>query len=300
MNKVLLLILFVACHCIHASAQTPTYKYSAYDTGGQVGSIVYTKSTQLKWLRMKAYYSPSDFPGMPSGAITAFYVRSGTIPGSVDTANFHYTSLGIGSTEDTAFTIDTKGYGVFSNDVHDFVDYSHITDTGMQTIGAWRPRFMGLPRIFYYDNTKNYAIDFQWHASSDFSLMTSLSPNRRMLVQYPDSLHPVFVPALLDIGFDVEVEPTSVSSPRYIKSFGLFPNPTTNGRFNVSLTLTRTDESVHINVADAMGRLAYSNTFKTMSNRVLQEVNLNNVSKGIYFLKVTADGETVMRRVVLE
>ena len=103
---------------------------------------------------------------------------------------------------------------------------------------------------------------------------------------------------LLDFGFDVAT--TGVGTPGNITSFGLFPNPSTDGRFNVSFDAAKAVSETVISVTNATGQLVAQRKYRSKSSSFFEEMSLGTGAKGIYFVEVLADGERIVRKVVVE
>jgi hypothetical protein len=89
---------------------------------------------------------------------------------------------------------------------------------------------------------------------------------------------------------------TGINDPDAVKSLSLTPNPTTNmTRLNMSLDKTA---DVRIEVLNTVGQ-----TLQTIDagkvNSLNQQIDLTRFANGTYFLRVNIDGETAIRRVVL-
>ena len=98
--------------------------------------------------------------------------------------------------------------------------------------------------------------------------------------------------------FVVTVQVTvGTTDPASIQSFVVSPNPTT-GNVTLSLALANAAD-VRIEVLNTLGQ-----TLQTINagklNNLNQNLNLNNMAQGSYFLRVTVDGETAIRRVVVQ
>jgi YbbR domain-containing protein len=75
------------------------------------------------------------------------------------------------------------------------------------------------------------------------------------------------------------------------------PNPT-SGIVTLSLSLANAAD-VRIEVLNTLGQTVQTLNAGKLSN-LSQNVNLSNMSQGAYFLRVTVDGETAIRRVVVQ
>ncbi len=87
------------------------------------------------------------------------------------------------------------------------------------------------------------------------------------------------------------------TDPASIQSFVVSPNPT-SGMVTLSLALA-TAADVRIEVLNTLGQTLQTINAGKMSN-LSQNVDLSNMAQGSYFLRVTVDGETAIRRVVLQ
>lgn len=85
--------------------------------------------------------------------------------------------------------------------------------------------------------------------------------------------------------------------PASVQTFTVSPNPTT-GKVMVSLALA-TASDVRVDVLNTLGQTIQSQNFDNV-NRLNQSVELGNVPQGSYLLRVTVDGETAIRRVVVQ
>ncbi|MCC7246173.1 MAG: T9SS type A sorting domain-containing protein, partial [Saprospiraceae bacterium] len=90
---------------------------------------------------------------------------------------------------------------------------------------------------------------------------------------------------------------TGVEDPSSVRSLVLSPNPT-SGSMRMSLELENSsDVSVHI--MNTLGQVMQSLEMGKV-NGLKQDLNLANLPDGAYFLRVTIDGETAIRRVVVQ
>jgi hypothetical protein len=82
-------------------------------------------------------------------------------------------------------------------------------------------------------------------------------------------------------------------------SFNLSPNPN-NGTFTISSILQSANGLVTYEVRDMTGRLIMSNTVRLSSNRFEKQVELRDLSQGIYILRIMTDEETGVRTFVVK
>jgi hypothetical protein len=87
-----------------------------------------------------------------------------------------------------------------------------------------------------------------------------------------------------------EVELTSLIS--------IYPNPN-NGVFTVNVTADEAKD-MSVEVLDVRGALVYTQSYGKVNGEVNRTINLEGSAKGIYFVKVTLDGETAVYRVAVK
>jgi hypothetical protein len=82
-------------------------------------------------------------------------------------------------------------------------------------------------------------------------------------------------------------------------SVSIYPNPSTTGNFNISLT-TNTENKIAVNVFDVLGKVVYSSTFisKVGSNNI--NVSLKDNYKGMYFVKLETGDNSITKKLIVE
>lgn len=83
-----------------------------------------------------------------------------------------------------------------------------------------------------------------------------------------------------------------------IQEMNVFPNPA-NNQVNVSAVLANQGE-VNIEMYDAMGNLCQSVIAQTNGNIVSTSLNVNNMAKGIYFIKLKTSESMMMKKLVIQ
>ena len=81
------------------------------------------------------------------------------------------------------------------------------------------------------------------------------------------------------------------------KDFSLFPNPN-NGSFKISFT-PETSEEIEIVVYDISGRNIYNKSFQN-SDMFDQELQVNTISSGIYFVNIQNGENKMIKRIIVE
>ena len=93
------------------------------------------------------------------------------------------------------------------------------------------------------------------------------------------------------------VTTSGTNDPASVQAFTISPNPT-SGRVMVNLALADASD-VRIDVLSTLGQTVQSLNFGKV-NLLNEELELGNLPQGSYFLRVTIDGETAVRRVVVQ
>jgi hypothetical protein len=99
-------------------------------------------------------------------------------------------------------------------------------------------------------------------------------------------------PAIVTVQVTVGTE-----DPASIQSFVVSPNPTA-GVVTLNLALA-TAADVRIEVLNTLGQTLQNLNVGKLSN-LSQNLDLSNMAQGSYFLRVTVDGETAIRRVLVQ
>lgn len=77
-----------------------------------------------------------------------------------------------------------------------------------------------------------------------------------------------------------------------IEGFNVYPNPVVNCKFAVS---TNSDASKQLKIYSLLGKQVYSSTIKSV-----ETVEVANLNKGIYILKVEQEGKIATRKLVIQ
>jgi Subtilase family/GEVED domain/Secretion system C-terminal sorting domain len=76
------------------------------------------------------------------------------------------------------------------------------------------------------------------------------------------------------------------------------PNPS-DGQFKLQFYLSNTD-NVEVTVVNSIGQRVYASTYPDFNGLFSQDINLGNVSAGIYFLKVRIGGKNYLEKLVIK
>ncbi len=78
-------------------------------------------------------------------------------------------------------------------------------------------------------------------------------------------------------------------------NFNVFPNPS-SGKLNIQLATT---DQVEVNLLDLRGRKIYQEKFSNTQTVFNQEINLGNLSSGLYILNVESEGKKATKEILI-
>jgi hypothetical protein len=90
-----------------------------------------------------------------------------------------------------------------------------------------------------------------------------------------------------------EIDDTGFEDLLNSDAVSIYPNPS-NGQFNV--TIEGFVGAVNVEILNNLGQVIYSNQF----NQSIHEINLNTASPGIYLIRLSAEGENIYRKIIIE
>jgi hypothetical protein len=100
-------------------------------------------------------------------------------------------------------------------------------------------------------------------------------------------------------GVEVEVKVcTSIGEVSALNSFNVYPNPT-NGVFNIELNTSAVD-AVSVTVSNVTGQQVYSTIINNANGTMTVPVDLTENAAGVYLIKVTNNGQSVSKNIVIE
>lgn len=295
--RLLFLIFFVGfAYC--GIAQVPKYKYGIFAGGSGYSVLTAASGTSAQ---IQSIYSKANFPGMPSGPVKNIYLRRGkNQPAAADT--FFDFTVKIGYTTAQNFP-NNPNYDTFKTGLTTIFQQAIYSRPATDTLGEWLKMSLS-NSSFNYDSTKNFAVTLligQSPPMKGFDIMVSSYTGiaNRTLVGPHDSLRSKNHNSnAMDLGFDLyTVGVTGISN---ITSFGLFPNPTTDGRFVVSFETGHGVKDVAIHVTNVTGQVIAQKQYQNVGTSFFKELDIHEVAKGIYFVEVIADGERITRRMQID
>lgn len=75
-----------------------------------------------------------------------------------------------------------------------------------------------------------------------------------------------------------------------IEGLSLYPNPVTSGKVSIS---TKNDANKDITIFDLLGKRIFQ------SQLTSRELNISNLSPGVYIIKIIEDGATATRKLIV-
>lgn len=96
------------------------------------------------------------------------------------------------------------------------------------------------------------------------------------------------------------IYPTSTGNLQAVENIHLYPNPN-NGKFVLNGT-SLSGEELHISIFNMVGQLVYSHTTQSLPGALHEEIQLEDIPKGMYLMRVTgsASGSVVSRKFTVE
>ncbi|MEO6832295.1 MAG: T9SS type A sorting domain-containing protein [Chitinophagaceae bacterium] len=292
------LVAVLSLYCV-SLAQTPKYMVTIVYPNNLSTSVPFLgDSTNQK---AQILY-PKGSLNMPSSTLTAIYFKVFRL--FADTTNCGNLTLSLKTFPPDTFIAVTNAIHKYVTGMTEVMSPNKIF-TGLEKKGDW-VKFPFTTR-FPFNQNENLVVQITRDIKVIPMTNGAIMENGRLASNFKseyisgklsDTVSTSNEIGVLNIGFDVL--PTSVDAVSNIKSFGLFPNPSTDGRFNVSFDCKESVQNASITVANITGQVVYTQVYHQPGNSFFKEINLGGAAKGIYFMELRADGERVVRRVVLE
>jgi len=84
-----------------------------------------------------------------------------------------------------------------------------------------------------------------------------------------------------------------------IEDMSLYPNPT-SGKFSVKFSATNTVKSLDVNVMDMTGQKVMEQSYDNTNGQFVTELDMTGQPRGIYFVEFVADGQKMIRKLVVK
>ena len=94
-------------------------------------------------------------------------------------------------------------------------------------------------------------------------------------------------------------QPTQrIDGAEAITNLDVYPNPSRD-RFNISFT-SETVQDLRVRVLNVVGEEVVSEDMQQFVGEYIKSINLNNYSKGIYFLEIETDNGVFNKKLILK
>lgn len=304
MKRILFLCLGIILIAQNAVGQMPQYKLESAKTVGYgyflwAGAIIGDHVGRLQCI-----YTPSLFPGMPEGNVSAIYFRSIPSVAPTDTAIYTAFAASMGHTKDSCFPNKQFQYDTLKS-VTPIFGPKKLVIYHADSEGLWVriPVEIG---SFKYTKEQNFVVEFRKEARTDPHGVnisfggTGTDHVDRMIQGHPDSFRVYEGGQSGFIALGIDIAPTNITPASIVSSIGLFPNPAENAEFNVSFSSQHPVQRATIIVQNVMGQQVYKKSFTRPKNPFFESISLGNVSPGNYFVSIDADNERHVRRLVIK
>jgi len=95
---------------------------------------------------------------------------------------------------------------------------------------------------------------------------------------------------------DIYVDPcTGVDETSYKDGILIYPNPS-KGSFTIKII---NNDIVNINIVNSLNQIVYSKSNIDTNGGYVESLNLDNLSKGLYFIHITGSNKNVVRKIVI-
>jgi hypothetical protein len=253
--------------------------------------------------RGQIIFHPIEFPAAPAGKMVNIYVRYGVVPGAgsnqVETVYPEF-AVKMGYTEKTGWATNVTHTDTFIKWLT-MVHYNPLWKRKffLDTLGTW----IKLPvnaGDFRYDPNRRFVVEFSSNVPKFYVEVGShgLVPNTRILTGFRDSATGRTLGITADFGFDLA--PTAVEQITGLIALGLFPNPATNGRMNLSFETSTAVKSAAVNILDVTGREVWKRQYSNVGTSFFRELDLKELPPGQYLMNLILDGGSVSRKVIIQ
>jgi hypothetical protein len=92
---------------------------------------------------------------------------------------------------------------------------------------------------------------------------------------------------------------TGVGILSNLQNLAMYPNPS-DGKFKVSFSSQQTIRDFQISISNMTGQQVYSRSYTGTKGQFNTEIDLGGMAKGVYFVTFMADGERMIRKMVIK
>lgn len=95
----------------------------------------------------------------------------------------------------------------------------------------------------------------------------------------------------------IKLTPNSVSDNLIDGLITIYPNPTTD---YINVSFNQSTSKIDISVIDELNHVVYRNNMDNVSKDFIQTIDLKDLAKGLYFIKIQLENESYFKRIVME
>lgn len=298
MMRYLITALLITGCIVTVNAQTPQFRCTF--SGGNPNMPYPLNYNPNRLSKVQNIYKSTAFPGAGSGNIINVYVKSGT-------SNTGLTNL-------TNFTIK-MGYifaDTFQHAIRPGLMNKTVFVTGLDTVlyassytfptpmiaGSWIKIPVQKPFAYNASPERNLVVEIAQGPDTPKNGFNVYSYNGILqAVGKIDSAYGQLNGQSMVFGFDFAA--TGVNELSNITDLQLYPNPS-NGRFNIGFDAQKAVSNVSVGITNITGQQVYSGQYHNAGNRFSTRLDLSDMPKGMYFIKLEADGEALNRKLTIE
>jgi hypothetical protein len=297
--RLLLSVVLFFCSSFFLNGQIP--QYTMTPTGPTLYSnYVFNRpwdSNRIQFL----YYPALEFPTVPTGLINNIYFKAGRkITTPLTYKGFYIGMVQYTNENDSMSLSGSPPLSWYATDTLLSADYTFQPPIDS---GDWVK--IPLQRLFKYDPNKNFILDIFHYGNSYYpngltvKAATITGGGAQSYVGDGNKFSTPSLSGAAKFVFGFDLIPLSVHQPENLVSLKLYPNPS-EGKFTITFSAQNKINETMITVTNLMGGTILQEGFQNIIGSFSKKVDMTNMAKGVYFVGVKADGQRVVRKVVVE
>jgi len=92
---------------------------------------------------------------------------------------------------------------------------------------------------------------------------------------------------------------TGINTISGINDLGIYPNPT-SGKFTLAFNAGKNIKQVEVSITNMTGQQVRAESFTVSGTQFTKDISLEGQAKGVYFVELKADGQKMMRKLIVE
>ncbi len=93
--------------------------------------------------------------------------------------------------------------------------------------------------------------------------------------------------------------PTDINGVTALGNFGIHPNPN-NGTFSITFNATSEVNTVAVKVINITGQTVFSDAYQNIGKEFNKQINISTQPAGVYFVEMNADGQKLVRKLIVQ